>query len=145
MQAIIPTMIWTADEVAAAQEQLDTVAIATVISFFIPLLVSLITKRTASDGLKAAINVLATALVAVAALWMVPSPEVQITVVLVVNTFLSSLVASLVAYKGVWKPTGVTATIEEKSARFGVGSPPTVQTEEGEAAEANEEAGYGNP
>lgn len=143
MQAIIPTMIWTADEVAAAQDQLDTVAVATVVSFFVPLLVSLITKRTASNGLKSVVNILATAVVAVISLWQVPGPGVEISLVLVVNTFLGSLVASLVAYKGLWKPTGVTATIEQKSARFGVGSPPAVQTEEGQVEEMIKERGLG--
>lgn len=139
--------------IAAAEEAvavpLDTVAIATLVSFFIPLLVSLAANRTASNGLKAVLNVVGTALVAVVALWMVPLPEgVVMSWTLIINTFIAAIVSSVVAYKGVWKPTGVTATIEAKTANVGVGSPPVMETEEGveqELAQDGEAPGYGHP
>lgn len=118
---------------------LDTVAIATLVSFFIPLLVSLITKRTASDGLKSVVNIVATALVAVVAIFTVPLPPgVMLSWTLIVNTFIASIVSSIVGYKGVWKPTGVTITIEAKTPNVGLGSPPVMETPEQVAADVAE-------
>lgn len=106
---------------------LDTITIATVISFFVPLLVSFITKQSASDGMRAVVNIIAVAITSVLALWINPS-GVLITVALVLNTFVMSLVASFTAYKGVWKPTGIAGTITAATANIGLGSPPLMET-----------------
>lgn len=107
---------------------IDTVLVATLVSLFIPLVVNFLTKQTASDGLRAVINIVGVAVVSVLALWINPSGA-SITWQLCVNTFLSSLVVSFAAYKGVWKPTGVAGSITASTPNFGLGSPPTVQTE----------------
>lgn len=123
----------------AAAVPLDTVTIAALVSFFVPLLVSAITKRTASDGLKSVVNVVATAVVAVVALFTVPLPDgVTLSWTLIANTFLGSIMASLVGYKGVWKPTGITTTIEAKTANVGLSSPPVAETKEGIAEDVVE-------
>lgn len=110
----------------------DLTAVATLISFFVPLLVALITKSSASDGLRAVVNMVSVAVVAVLALWINPS-GVDITWQLVVNTFLASLVVSGGAYKFLWKPTGVTGTVVDATSRFGLGSPPTLETSDKDA------------
>ena len=108
-------------------QSVDTVLIATIASLFIPLAVNFVTKYTASDGLKAVCNIVGVGLISVVALWINPS-DVPITWQLCVNTFLASFATSFVAYKGLWKPTGVAGSIAAKTADFGVGSPPTMQT-----------------
>lgn len=118
-------------EGAIVAEQLDTTAIATLLSLLVPLAVSAITKRTASEGLKSVVNIVATAVVATLALWINPG-DIEITWAVVANTMLASFVASLVAYKGIWKPTGVTGTVAAATERFGIGTPPapTMETDE---------------
>lgn len=116
---------------AAASTQLDTVTISALISLFMPLAVSFITKRESTDGLKALTNIVATALLAAVVIVLVPPDGTQFSWTLVANTFVASLLTSFMAYKGIWKPTGVTASIAEKSAGFGLGSPPTVETQAG--------------
>lgn len=95
-----------------------------------PLLVSFIVKKTASNGLRAVINILATAIMAVLALWVNPG-DVPVTVPLIIDTFLFSFITSLAVYKGLWSPTGVTDSIANKTANFGIGTPPapTMETD----------------
>ena len=107
--------------------QIDTVAIASVISFFIPLGVSLLTKHTASDGLRSVINIVGSALVAVVTLFSHPGSG-PVTWQLCVNTFIAAIVSSVAAYKGVWKPTGVAGSITAATKNFGLGSPPVLET-----------------
>ena len=108
-----------------ATTQLDTVAIATLISLFVPLLVGLVTKQSASSTVKVIVNIVAVALTAVLALGITPGLD-KMTWALVINTLVLSLAASVTAYKGIWKPTGVTDAIAAKTADIGIGSTPIV-------------------
>lgn len=105
-----------------SEVQLNTVAIATLVSLFIPALVSLVTKRSASSGVKAIVNIIAVGLTSIIALWMIPGAS-SISLALIVNTFILSLVTSVTAYKGFWKPTGLTESIAAKTPDIGIGSP----------------------
>jgi hypothetical protein len=116
-----------AGEVVGSYNFLDVRLLAMLASALVPLLVNLITKQTASDGLRAVANIVATAVLTVLALWINPGSQ-PITVWLALNTFLFSLGTSFTAYKGVWKPTGVSGSITAKTPNLGLGSPPTVQT-----------------
>ncbi len=116
---------------------LDVRQIAILASLLVPLAVSFVTKQTASDGLRAVVNIIGSALVSALAIWINPSDQ-AVTFWLFVNTFLAALVASFVAYKAVWKPTGVAGSITEKTANIGLGSPPTMETDSKGAEEANE-------
>lgn len=107
----------------------DTVMIANIVALFIPLLVNLITKHSASDGLRATVNIAATAILSGAALWQNPS-DVPVTWQLAAYTFITSLVASFTAYKAFWKPVGVAGSITAATPNFGLGSPPTLETED---------------
>jgi RsiW-degrading membrane proteinase PrsW (M82 family) len=102
----------------------DTATIAAGISAFAPVVVAWITKKQASDRVKAIINLLAVAVASVIALvWNGTNDGSPITWQLVASTFMAGLVASIVAYKGVWKPLQVTPAIANASANFGVGTP----------------------
>lgn len=108
-------------------QQVDTVLVATLVSIFIPLVVNLVTKQTASDGLRSVVNLIGVALTSVVTLWINPS-DIPITWQLCVNTALASFVASFSAYKGLWKPTGVSGSVAAATPEFGIGSPPLVET-----------------
>lgn len=116
---------------------LDVRLLAMLASLFVPILVNVVTKQTASDGMKAVVNMLAVAVTTVLALWINPSDQ-PVTVWLIANTFLFSLVTSFSAYKGVWKPTGVAGTVAHKTENLGIGSPPSMETEDKGAEEAHE-------
>lgn len=106
----------------------NAATIAAAISTFAPLVVAWITKKEASDRVKAIINLLAVAVATVIALVWNGNPDgTPLTWQTVLGTFGAALVASIVAYKGVWKPLLVTNKIADASANFGVGTPvPTV-------------------
>jgi uncharacterized membrane protein YoaK (UPF0700 family) len=106
----------------------NAATIAAAISTFAPLVVAWITKKEASDRVKAVINLLAVAVAtAIALVWNGSPDGTPLTWQTVLMTFGSALVASIVAYKGVWKPLLVTNKIADASANFGVGTPvPTV-------------------
>lgn len=106
---------------------LNTVAIATLASFFVPLLVSFITKQSASDGLRAVLNIIGVALISVITLWVNASTQ-PVGWALAINTFILSLVTSVSAYKGLWKPTGITGSITAATPNLGLGSPPLLET-----------------
>lgn len=106
---------------------LDVRLLAMLGSALVPLLVNFITKQSASDGLRSVVNIVATAVLTVLALWVNPSDQ-PVTLWLVVNTFLFALITSFSAYKGVWKPTGVSGSVTAATPNFGIGSPPAVET-----------------
>jgi hypothetical protein len=122
------------EEAVLAASTLDVRQIAIIASLAVPLLVNLASKKSASDGLKAVLNIVGSALVSALALWVNPTDQ-PVTIWLFVNTFLAALVASFVAYKAVWKPTGISGTVAEKTADFGVGSPPSMETDDKGAEE----------
>lgn len=103
-------------------EYLDPTLLAMLGSTVIPLLVSLILKAGVADWVKAVTNIVATALLAVAALWANPG-DTPVTWQLVIFTLLTSFITSFSAYKGIWKPVGATAAIEAKTGNFGLGTP----------------------
>lgn len=106
----------------------NAAAIAAAISSFAPLVVAWLTKKQASDAVKAVINLLAVAVASVIALIWNGSPDgTPVTWQVVAATFMSALIASIVAYKGVWKPLTITGKIATATRNFGFGKPtPTV-------------------
>lgn len=100
---------------------LDTGAVAGLISFFIPLVVSLITKRDASNGVKAAAAAVGSVVASVLALWWAPDHD-PVTWQLVVATVLFSLITQISSYNAIWKH-GVSPAIENATPNFGIGKP----------------------
>ncbi|HEY6020688.1 MAG TPA: hypothetical protein VIY48_12580 [Candidatus Paceibacterota bacterium] len=103
-------------------DYLDPTLLAMLGSTVIPLLVSLVLKAGVADWVKAVTNIIATGLLAVAALWINPG-DAPITWQLVIFTLLTSFITSFSTYKGIWKPVGATAAIELKTGEFGIGTP----------------------
>lgn len=109
------------EDTGLAASYLDVRQIAILASLLVPLAVSFFTKRTASDAVKAVVNIAGSALVSALAILINPSDQ-PVTVWLFVNTFLAALVSSFVAYKAIWKPTGVSAAVADTKPEFGLGT-----------------------
>jgi hypothetical protein len=110
------------EDTQAVASYLDVRQIAILASLLIPLGVSLLSKKTASDGIKALLNITGSALVSALAIWINPNNQ-PVTVWLFINTFLAALAASFISYKALWKPSGVTEAIATKTANIGLGTP----------------------
>lgn len=112
---------------------LDAQTIAMVTGLAIPLLVGLLSKINASSGLKGVLNAVLSATAGVlATVTQVDSANLRDFVIAMGSTW----IVSVASYYGLWKPTGVAGTVIQATARFGVGSPPTLETDEKGVEEA---------
>lgn len=107
---------------------LDSQAIAMIAGLVIPLLVGLVTKINASGGLRAVLNAFFSAVAgAIAVIGTdLERAELRTFVVAIVSTW----IVSVATYYGVWKPTGVAGSVIDATGRFGLSSPPVVQTDD---------------
>jgi hypothetical protein len=113
--------------VSEPQALLDAQTVAFLSGIIIPLLVGLLSKVSASSGLKAILNAFLSALAGVlATVTQVDSANARDFVIAIISTW----VVSVATYYGVWKPTGVAGTVVAKSAGFGLGPDPKAQTED---------------
>ena len=127
MQVLSYTILAQEVNVPEAVRTLDTATIAGAIAVFVPVVVAFITKREASDRVKAVTNLVAVALASVIALFLNGGNGQPITWQVVSSTFVTALITSVVALKGVWKPLLVTPKIAAATEHFGLGKPvPTV-------------------
>lgn len=118
-------MLLLAQVATTDQTLLDAQTIALLSGVVIPLLVGLVSKLNASSGLKAIINAFLSAVAGtLATVTQVTAPQVRDFVIAILSTW----VVSVATYYGVYKPTGVAGTVAEKTAGFGLGSPPVLQT-----------------
>lgn len=110
------------EAVLPAPQIVDTAALAAAISFFVPIVVSIFTKKEASDGVKAVVNILAVALATAVSLY-VNAGDTTVTVQLALATFVAALLTSLGAYKGVYKPLLIAQKLADITKYFGFGKP----------------------
>lgn len=92
----------------------------------IPIIVGLITKSSASSGLKSTLGVVISAFVAGATTIL---DDADADVAGVIRAFILTSVTAGATYYNVWKPTGIAGTVTAKTAGFGLGSPPAPQLE----------------
>jgi len=95
--------------------------ISQLLGLAIPFLVALVTKRVASGGLKGVINLLLSA-IAGSVTYLVAS-DGGYDVTGFVNSTVNVFIVSITAYYGVYKPTGVSETVQNKTANIGLGKP----------------------
>jgi hypothetical protein len=93
----------------------------------IPIIVGLISKSSASSGLKSTLNVVLSALVTAVTTIL---DHANADVAHVIRDFIYTAGFSFATYYGVWKPTGIAGTIAAKTEKFGFGSPPDLTTSE---------------
>lgn len=99
---------------------LDAASASRLIGLVVPLLVALLTRRWASDRLKSVLNVLSSAVLGSAVYLMAADGGYDLEGFF--NSFLNTLVVSIVSYYGFYKPTGVAGSVAEKTEGFGLGS-----------------------
>jgi RsiW-degrading membrane proteinase PrsW (M82 family) len=108
---------------AQIPEFIDIATLAGGISVFVPLVVAFITKRQASDRVKAVTNLLAVAVASVVALFVNGNAGGPVTWQVIAATFMIGLVSSIVAYKAGWKPVGLAPALANATSNFGIGTP----------------------
>lgn len=85
---------------------------------FLPILVGLVTKQVASRNLKA---VLLAFLSAVAGFISVVTQGSGVVTKEVVVAALVTWITAIAVHYGLWKPTGATEAVQEKTANIGIG------------------------
>ncbi len=105
---------------------LDIPTLNLIFGVVIPLLVGLVTRLNASGGVKAVLNAGLSALAGVVSVWIELDGSLVLKTALI--SFLSTWGISILTYYGLYKPTGVTASLQSATARFGIGKPTTLQT-----------------
>jgi hypothetical protein len=113
--------------ILASSFENDTALVTFITGPFVALLVGLVTKSTASAGLKAVVNLLLSAVAGVIAQYATntASETVRDYVIAVFITW----VTSISAYEGFWKKTNVSGAISAATSDFGLGSPPVLEVE----------------
>jgi hypothetical protein len=102
---------------------LDVLNVARLLGVLVPLIVALITKRFASSAVKSIANVVLSALAGVVAP-VIAGDKVPNSIGELFNAILNAFIVSIVAYYGLFKPTGATAAVASGTAGFGIGSDP---------------------
>lgn len=100
---------------------IDVISVARLLGLAVPLLVALITKRWASQGLKAILNLVLAAVSGAIAPVLAGNGGPD-SIGELFNLILNSFITSIVVYYGLYKPTGVSAAFADATARVGLGS-----------------------
>lgn len=108
--------------------ELDSQTLAVLTGVLIPILVGIVTKLDASSGLKAVLNAFLSAVAG--ALSTVVANSGQLVWREFVTGVAITWVVSVATYYGLYKPSGVAGTVAATTAGFGIGSPPTLETDE---------------
>lgn len=105
----------------------------------IPILTALLTRTQASRALKAVVTLVASVLLGT--LGYLVGADGGYDWGGFTNSFLNAFVPAIAAYYGLWKPTGVTASVSAATARFGLGNKPEAEPEQAEPEQAEPESG----
>lgn len=105
---------------------MDASTLSKLLGLLVPLLVGVFTKRYASSGLKSAINIGGSAIVG--SLSYLVAADGGYDVRGFINAALNTVIVSVAAYYGLYKPTGISDTVQAKTADFGVGPKPDLET-----------------
>ena len=124
LMAVLST---TGQKVSDINVTLDAQMVALLGGVVVPLLVGVLTKSHASDGVKAVVNALLSALAGVIATFT-QDGLFHASLKTLVITILSAWGTSIISYYGLFKPTGVAGTVAAATSNFGIGSPPMLET-----------------
>lgn len=125
-----------AQQVTPDASTIDVLTVARLCGLVVPLVVAVITKKSASQGLKSVLNVALSAVSGVVALTI--AGQGALTISGFFNAIINAFVTSIIAYYGAYKPTGIAGTIAVKTKGFGLrfGSSPELETKDKGAEEA---------
>lgn len=119
-----------AEDVQEVEVLLDAQTISLLCGVVIPLLVGVLSKVNASSGLKAVLNALLSALAGALATFTQTGLSNGVDWKTLIISILSVWIVSVATYYGVYKPTGVAGSVIAATSRFGLSSPPRVQTDD---------------
>lgn len=117
--------------------ELDVQTLNLISGAVIPLLVGLVTKKVASQGLKAVLNALLSTLAGAVSVAIAASGTIVVGEV--ITSMITTFIASTALYYGVWKPTGVAGTVADIAPERGLGSPPLPDMETEDVGEESVE------
>lgn len=117
----------------------DPQTLTRMLGIAIPILVGVVSKKVASQGLKATLNALLSAIGG--SLIYLFAADGALNAAGFVNAVINTFLVSIATYYGVWKPTGLAGTVAEKTANFGIGPSPVLETEDKGAENPPEAAG----
>lgn len=106
----------------------DAATVSRLLGALVPLLVAVLTRRYATSGLKAALNLVSSVVVGSATYLVAADGGYDWQGF--VNASLNTLIVSAATYYGLWKPTGVAGTVAKKTESFGIGSEPELTTDD---------------
>jgi hypothetical protein len=98
---------------------LTPTTVAALIGALVPILVSLLAKSGAPDGVRVALNLAITALASAALTIVGPGDTFALNAF--VGSWLTAFVTSISAYYGAYKPTGVAEAVNTATGSFGFG------------------------
>lgn len=101
------------------QTYLTPTTIAALIGLAVPLLVSLLSKSHASDGIKVILNLVLTALGSVAL--TIVGTDGGFDFPAFINAWVAAFVTSVTAYYGAYKPSGLAPGLQTATGSFGFG------------------------
>lgn len=102
----------------------DVQTVARLLGIVVPILVALITKRYAQKWVKALSNILLSAVAGVLAP-ILAGDTAPHSLGAVFNGIVNAFIVSIVAYYGIFKPTGIVDALQNKTGGFGVGGSET--------------------
>jgi hypothetical protein len=109
--------------------EIDVLTVARLCGLLVPLLVGVITKRYASDGLKGVLNLLLSAVSASVGTVLAANHPGDLSIADFFNSTVNAFVTSIITYYGFWKPTGIAGTVAEKTKGLpGFGKEPALET-----------------
>lgn len=99
--------------------ELDVTVVAFIVGTVMPLLTAVLTKLSASSGIKAIVNLALSAGAGVLALFTASGGKT--TWYEIVGAVVAAYLASGVSYQNLWKPLKVAPALQESTQGFGVG------------------------
>lgn len=100
--------------------QVDLVTLSFVAGSVVPLLVAVAAKLNASSSVKSVLNVVLSIVAGLVATMIEAGGSIELHKLL--SAGITTYLASGVAYQNLWKPTGVTGSVQERTKGIGIGT-----------------------
>lgn len=112
--------------IAAATVSVTSLLWSLLIGTVLPGLTALITHESASARIKALLTALFAGVTGALAGFLITPPHGWVEWQQVVSAIAVAWITAIISYVGGWKPTGASVYVARKTARFGLGRPPSM-------------------
>lgn len=119
----------------------DATNVVRIVGLLIPILTAVVTKHVASQGLKATVTTVLSALTAAVSV-LVAADGHSFAWQAFVNAFVNTFIPAIALYYGFWKPTGLAGSVAAATKSFGLGPRPVLETSEKGEESPSSAAGY---